>query len=489
MGTQNVNLHITNGGLALTMPSAANTLAVIGCSSAGSTAIVSLQSDINVLRTSYGYGPLVDAAANAIGQDGNTVIVLRVPTTTPGSCGAVTHTGTGAAVLTAAPTTVAGVYDYYEVLITIVTSATFGTGSVQLTYSLDFGATTSAVITLAAVATYAIPGTNITLTWTAATAVAGDTFFFRTIAPLWTSTDISSAGKALDILDASGLRWGAIHCVGIASEAAGAAIEAKMNSLESTYDYSWILLESDDVNYGSSESEAAWMARIEAAWAPFTTTGRVFVAAGNYNVVSAYTSALMRRSLAWPLICRAMASAPSTDMARVMDGPLPNCSLALRSDADTDIYHDERSTPGLDISKFCSMRTIKGKTGPFCFNAQAMVVFGSDYTLLQYRRVMDVVCNTTRDYMLNYLSSNVRLNAATGYILDKEAVKLEGGLTSALQNAVVAPGDASGVLAQISRTDHLNGPGAQMHVVVKVQPLGYLKDIEINLAYAVTLVA
>jgi hypothetical protein len=84
--------------------------------------------------------------------------------------------------------------------------------------------------------------------------------------------------------------------------------------------------------------------------------------------------------------------------------------------------------------------------------------------------------------MLQELSNDVRLNPTTGYILEKDALAIETKLRADLYNAIVAPGDASAVSCQVSRTDDLSATKT-MHVTVQVLPLGYLKTIEITIGF------
>ena len=476
--SQDVNLTIQDGALSGgALPSVAKTVAVIGCSSTGPTG-AGAYADVPTIRTLYGEGPLVEHAAELINDNGNAVILLRVPTTTSGSAGSVSHAGTGTSTMSVSGTS----NDYYDAIVQVTTAGTVGT-SFGLKYSLDAGRHYSPAIAMGTAASYAVPRTGLTLAFTSGTgansAVAGDTYSFIASEPLWQVADITGTGKAIDSLKNGSNEFGAIHVLGKCARADVDSIDTAMTGLESAKDYVWALTSARDHTAG--ESDIAWMTAIESEYASFSSK-RTLVAAGAENVVSPIDGRAVRRSIAWPSMSRAMAVNPGVDLARVKDGPLPGTSAGPNpKSTDTEIYHDERIISGLDAAGFVCARTIRGRTGIFLANANIMAGATSDFTLLQYRRVMDEVCRTTRNVMLDELSNDVRLGD-NGFILDKDALSIEGKLTQALKSAVVNTGDASSVSAAVSRTDDLSATKT-MHVTVSVLPKGYLKDIEVTLSY------
>lgn len=83
MATGNVNLTIADGGAVVTLP-AAQVQVVMGCSSSGTTNVILATSNASTLQSTYGYGPMVEAAGLAI-QAGATVLAIRLPTVTAGA--------------------------------------------------------------------------------------------------------------------------------------------------------------------------------------------------------------------------------------------------------------------------------------------------------------------------------------------------------------------------------------------------------------------
>jgi hypothetical protein len=194
--------------------------------------------------------------------------------------------------------------------------------------------------------------------------------------------------------------------------------------------------------------------------------------------------------MSWALADRLTAINPGRDPARVRDGSLPRVSLTpspagadlLPAGTTAYIYHDERVTPGMDAFKFSTLTTRIGRKGVYVLNGNIISQAGSDYTLVQYRRVMDVACRTTRNTLLDELSNDILLNKTTGYILEKDAVGIEQRVLDDLNTALINTGDASSATCAVSRTDNISSTKT-MHVTTRILPKGYIKDIEETLGF------
>lgn len=232
------------------------------------------------------------------------------------------------------------------------------------------------------------------------------------------------------------------------------------------------------------ETEAEWAASLETSFAGFSST-RVAVGAGHALVSSPISSRLYRRPASWTAAARCVSASVHVDLARVADEKLVGTSFPDPTvfPLDTDVYHDERVSPGLDAARFLTLRTHIGKgRGVFIKNPNIMAPSGSDFTLIQYRRVMDLACRTTRNFFLQELSNDVRLDKTTGFILEKDASTLEKTGTSTLRAVLVDAGHASSARCVVSRIDNLSSTKT-LHTTVRVIPLGYLKDIEVDIAF------
>jgi hypothetical protein len=476
-----VNITITDGALGAVTPSADSTSVCMGCSSQGPTAQMLLTTSLKTLQTTFGAGPMVEAAAFRIFNSGAPVIAMRTPPTNPGTSSAVTFVGTGTSVITVTVDGTVGAYDDSSTIFQVITGGTRGTAGIVFRYSRDKGRTWSAQIALGTASTYLIPNSGITLHFAAGTLVAGDTASFYTIAPLWAIADIAACFAALS---ASTQEWSFAHVVGTATESDSLAVDGYMANLAIAYRYAFAITEARDVAPDGSETEAQWITSIETAYAPFSSV-RVGVAAGMALLRSPLTQQLNRRNAAWTIATRAVSAAVHVDLARTLDGKLVNTSFPDPTllPIDTDVYHDERVTPGLDAARFMTLRTYIGKGGVFVKNGNLMAPNGSDFTLVQYRRVMDLACRTTYAFFLDQLSNNVRLDKVTGYILEKDAATLQKDGSLQLKTVLVDAAHASNAYCVIARNDNLSSTKT-LHTTVRVQPLGYLKDIEVDMALA-----
>jgi hypothetical protein len=146
------------------------------------------------------------------------------------------------------------------------------------------------------------------------------------------------------------------------------------------------------------------------------------------------------------------------------------------------LYRNEANTEALDAQRFTTMRTHIGKQGYFITNGRMMAAAGSDFTYVQFRRVMDRACQVVRAAELPYLNSDVRIDPATGYIDERDAQTFEGNVNAQLRTAVVSTGDASSSSVVMSRTTNLLSGSAQP-VTVRVLSKAYLKAIDTSIGF------
>jgi hypothetical protein len=172
----------------------------------------------------------------------------------------------------------------------------------------------------------------------------------------------------------------------------------------------------------------------------------------------------------------------SEDLAWVDRGALPG---VLR------IHHDEASVPGLNVARFITARTHEGRTGFYLTNPNVMSENGSDFELLQYRRVWDRAYRIVRRATLPFLSQDIEVNPAgvasplvAGGIDEVEAGNIEDKTVDALEDGLVktTPKHATVVGASVDRTTNFL---STRNLVVQwtVQPKGYIKAITGTLGF------
>jgi hypothetical protein len=95
---------------------------------------------------------------------------------------------------------------------------------------------------------------------------------------------------------------------------------------------------------------------------------------------------------------------------------------------------------------------------------------------------MNLFCETVRLYMLHRIAKPIRVDKATGFILEADALEIEAGALAQLRTVLMKKPKASDVQFVLSRTDNListqtlTGDG-------RLVPLAYPKFIEIVLGF------
>ncbi len=110
-----------------------------------------------------------------------------------------------------------------------------------------------------------------------------------------------------------------------------------------------------------------------------------------------------------------------------------------------------------------------------------MAPTGSDFYLMQFRRVMDIVATTARAALLQYLGSSVRVTKE-GYIDPRDADAIEAKVVAQIKAAVVATGDASSVTFKLNRQVNLLSTSTQP-TTTRVIPNAYLKQLNNDLGF------
>lgn len=461
-----VYVNIQDGGLGIMPLPTENIHAKLGVSSKGPVNQVVSVATLADLQDTFGTGPLVEAAAVALALAGGPIYLVRANASVAGAVGSVTAqrvgTSTGTLSVSGLPN------DNYEVIVEITRSGSVAGGDAAFKYSLDGGDTWSAEKALAA--SYALEETGLTLAFTDGAGPVyfkrGDRFSFTTTAPSYTPSDLNAAMNAL-LGDPR--EWGFVHVVGAATSAVFAAVDALMAKAEANQRYAFAVLEARDMTGG--ESESAWMNALFTEFADSAST-RVAVVAGHAEIISPLTGRVQRRSLAWPYTGRLSAIPISEDPARVARGPVPGI---------VSLYHDEARSVGLDPAGFTTFRTFTGLTGYYVTNGRMKAPGGSDFDLVQNRRVMDAACRIAVNAARRFLNESVRVDDA-GLIDERDAQRIEGYVKGQLEAALVGPGHISAVDVVLGRASNVLSSRSTT-LTVRVRPLGYLKWIEVQIGF------
>ncbi len=156
MTAGDVNITVSDGGGAAVVVPQANVFVVMGCSSAGTVAQVVATRNPDTIRATFGYGPLVEAAA-LLCLRGGTVLCMRA---TSNTAGLITGSGGSAKVITGATVATPSV----------ITSVAHGFTTGQVVVVASVGGTTTVngtwVITVLTADTFSLNGSTGTGAYT-----------------------------------------------------------------------------------------------------------------------------------------------------------------------------------------------------------------------------------------------------------------------------------------------------------------------------------
>lgn len=417
--------------------------------------------------TDLGTGPLVDRVVYQLAS-GKTV--HAVPgTVTAGSWTAVTASGGGPAVtLTGTPG------DYYQLIVEIMLGGAVATATFR--YSLDGGDTYSDTIVTAA--TYLMPGTGTTLNFAAGTYVIDETYSATGTAPTITSTNI---GVAMDALQASTVSFG---MVGVAGQAADAAATLVISTLlQSKCDTG---AAAQKYYFAIQESPAVDKALMIAAYAAFAGD-RVSLCGGFCELVSPISSRVQKRSIAWWYqrnLCAVPISVdPKRNAADDNLGPAVGITVLVpQGSAASTGYHDEGKTPGYNAARFTSMMTFPNVAGFFITNGKMMATAGTDFDLVQYRRVMDRACTINAAAMPAFLGKRTATDS-DGFILEEDASAIEKAINDLLNQGLIQTGHAQSVSVVITRNNVIATTGLIDRV--RLKPWSYPMTFSSEIGFSV----
>lgn len=480
--------NVVTNALGNVAVSPASIVAIFGVSSAGD---VNVPSDVyrvpGDVAVDFGYGDGPELAANLI-TSGIRTIFTKVETDVPGSVGAVTHNGTGTSVMSVSGEP----FRSYQISVIPTRAGTAGSEPEPgFKVSFDGGWTYSRTIRMPANRIYDgfAATTGLTLEFTAGTLVVDDEYTAETTGPTF------SAAGVLDALEAfrtSKAQAGLGFTVGALDEDGVTVCTAAVDAFINQKKFARFIFEARDQTSG--ETLQQWKDAISADFAPFTND-RVGVAAGAARVTSALTGFRLRASIIWLAAVRAGFVTSRTqgptyaqDLGATEDGALVSFYQNGVGSPVTEVYYDEQLSPGLDDARFITVTSYPGDDdgGYYITNPNLMSGPTSDFDLLQLGRVMDEACRVTNRFFLKKISTAVRVNPKTGFILEKDARSLESGNDQVIASTIVSTGNASqranDQYTVVSRVDQII-TSKTVTVTVTILPLAYMKQIMITMTF------
>lgn len=412
----------------------------VGCSSSGTAATLYSFNDPALLKSTLGQGPLVESALAARLAAGS-VLCLKTAGSTAGAAGAVTKTAVAGGTGTGTITVAGAAYDAYR-FIGLITKAG-DKGVARFMYSLDGGFTYTEEIVTPSGGTYAVPNTNLTLTFVSGAGPVfyevGDSHSFTCTAPHYTTSDLSTAWTALlaaiVALDPRRIIFTGKNATGSAAATMAAAISTHMTTLQTNRYFARSVMDAG----GDSA------ANVITAFASFASP-RVAIAYGNADVASlnAFPGWGVGR---YPLVHvvgeRFAGAFLSENLGRVASGAL----RGVRA-----ITNDEGASAAFAAAdKVITARTHRGKNGFYLTNSYLHSAVGSDFRYLEWGMVVDEFCRTGDAVLGNHLLRNLRvLLDGTGKIDPDEAVRIDDEARTELFARIMEQPNAEGRLGHAS---------------------------------------
>lgn len=474
------NVYITelDGALGVLPSSAGKLTAFIGCATGGPLNTPAAFARVVDLVAAFVDGEMVEAAASYIYTTGRPALVLRASASVAASIGTIALAVAGTSVVTAALDTTTKPADHYELVVRFPTGGTVGTVGPVYEVSYDGARNWGPLTALGIANTLTIGGVKFTLS--VGTLLAGDMFSITAHPAQWGGTDLADA---LAGLGQSAIVWEQLSLVGVLTPTLAGDVDAWCAGLRnSQHKYrSWIggaRLSTRD-NVADPETEAEYATALGTLWAGFATT-RGSVAAGGCRLVSGVSGRSYRRSAAWALVNAQGPASEEVNTADVNLGALPGVTIRDRN-GNVD-EHDETINPGLDDLGLAVLRTWAGYGGTYINRPLIKSAPGSDFTIIPYRRVMNLTEEIAYQYFVRRLNRPIRVDAATGYILETDALEIEAGCNAVLRAGLRAKPKVSAVTFTLSRTDNILSTKT-LTGSIRLTPLAYPEVIELDASY------
>jgi hypothetical protein len=470
-----VTLTEIDGALGVLPQSAGKILAVVGTSSAGTANVPATFGRVADLVAAFGHGIGVEAAAYHILRTGRPVAFCKAADNVDGSATAPVFAPGG--IGTSVPSVDVDPlhpYDDYEVVFTAVATGTIGVAGITFRYSLDGGRTQSAVIALDVANTYTIPNSGVVINFAAGTIGAGYGFSFRTTGQKW---DGASLTAALTALGNSSIAWDIV-------EIAGAVVAADLDTLEPIFT-GWRGQNRFRMYVAGArvptiaETESAYLASLTSTFAVKATVYGA-VTAGAAEITSGVSGRKYLRPVSFIAGSLEAAVSQEVNTANVNLGALP---VTIRDANGNPKHHDEYTSPGLDDARFYTLRTFgDSPQGVYVTRPRIFSASGSDFQLVPHRRVINLAESALAAYFVRRLNQPIRIDTATGFILEEEALEIEAGAVSAMETVLLDAPKASGVQFVLSRTDNILSTST-LTGDARIVPLGYAEYINVSVGF------
>jgi hypothetical protein len=438
-------------------------------------------SSLSTIRSSLGYGVLAEDVARGLQERGAPILVMmhEDDSTALSDAAMVVVPGGGPAI------TIDGTpRDIYTLKVKITKAGALGVAEFQFTLDAhdsddEVPWTWSQVRVVPGSGTYVVPNSGLTLTFASGTYVVDAVYTSDELLPpeitAGNLSDVTDALVAVSLLDFSLWNLGGSFATETDASGIASAFQGHLSSLANSFRYA-----RGFVDIGSGDTSANVLAEA-AEW----TGVRVCPSYGFALVTSAlpFEGFATRKVSCSSLIgIRASGSLISTDQSRTASGAL----TGIRK-----IYFDGYYDQQLDASKISTLRTFPGIPGIYIANAKLKSSFGSDFTDLQYGRLMDRLCRTVYFGQFPFISEGWR-TTTTGAMDPLDAADINSAVNEAIKTELLQPSNARGRAGHVSDARYAVDESwnitqtGQLKTSAGMRPLGYSKEFLTDLFFTLT---
>lgn len=485
---------ISGGSAAAVAPSATGILAIIAASAKGQQNLVAAYGNASNLYNDYGVGPLAEYGTYDIDASGNSILVIRPTTSTPGSYLNFSAAGVlGTSAVTTGPGTPLDEFAFVQV--TVVTGGTIGVSGITYKVTPDGGTNVSGTLALGTANTITVKNpdgssTGVQFSLGAGTLLAGDTWTVYTTRPQMTNGDLITALEALRITSTP---WENVLIDQDATSTTVNTVDAWLAGLESAGGFHGAFLNSRHKTepVPTAESEATFAAAMATQFNPVAASASLAICVGADagDLPSLISGTVQPRPVSLALAARCSLIPLGEDPAFVARGPVPGFGIA--DGQGNPKWHNEILYPDLDNLRLSTFTTEPGQNGVFITNGNVLSPAGSAFVYAQHMRCMNAACTQAFAKMVQALGKGVGKkpkDPTTGavYILEQDAAAIEQDITAALRLAL--KGQVQDVAFVLSRTDDLSSnSGAIIHAQVQIEALAYIKQFVGTAAFVKTI--
>jgi hypothetical protein len=347
--------------------------------------------DPEAVEAALGDGPMRDVLVSALSIAKTTVYAIALEGTVAGTLSSVTagseNTGTGTVAVSGSPR------NEYDIVVEILSDGTLN----EATFRVIVDGLPGKRLTVPDTpGMYDIPGTGIKLTFSD-TFAEGDTYTFSTTEPQATNGEVLSAIDTI-LNTKVEIEW--IAVAGVSSAPLWAALATKVEGAAEIFQYLFVVVQ---VRYKTaSETIDQWVNALAGSERGTIASVRLQVCAGWIEETDANGQVDVRGLIG--TYCGKLAS------RNVHEGPDAvryggiSAATALKPDGINDGHIETLKNAG-----YVTARQISGLNGIYITSGQMMSETGSDYDLVERRRVMDKACRQVRSAQLFFVNDAVKI--------------------------------------------------------------------------------